>query len=84
MNWNFRLPYILPLAALFLAGCYGRTVCNYDDVPELNSRQSAILEKTELSEEDLQKQRATLEQMTREKEEIYTINAGDNIAIVTA
>ena len=84
MSWKFRIVHILPptLAALLLAGCYGRTVSNYDDVPELNARQSAILEKTEISEEDLQKQRATLEQLTREKEDIYTINAGDNIAIV--
>lgn len=82
MNCYFRMKHILPLAALFLAGCYGRTVSNYDDIPELNSHQNAILEKNETSEEDLQKQRMILEMLSKEKEEIYTINAGDNISIV--
>ena len=82
MNRIFRSRYILLPAALFLAGCYGRTVSNYDDVPELRNRMNAILEKSELSEEEQQKQQAALEALTKQKEEIYTINAGDSIAIV--
>lgn len=82
MSWNIRIHHILPLAALLLSGCYGRTVSNYDTIPELDTRPSAILEKSEISEEDLQKQRTMLDMLSKEKEDIYTINAGDNIAIV--
>ena len=72
--------FILPAAALLLNGCYNRWTGNYAEFPELEYNRSAVLETSDSSEEEALRLKK-LEELEKEPEKVYTLNAGDNIAI---
>ena len=81
---NFRSPTGMLLAAfllIFLTGCYDRWTGNYDEIPELTAQHGAVLEKTELSQAERDKQRKVLESIAKAKRPSYTINGGDKLDI---
>ena len=78
-------PLVLPafmLTAILLTGCYSRWTGNYAEIPELTVENISIVETTELSEDDHQKQLEMLQELAAEGEPGYTINGGDKIAVV--
>ena len=73
----------LMLAAALLSGCYwDRLTGRYSETPELTDESAAVLETSELSEDDLQKQIDELKKLAQADPVVYTINSGDKIAIV--
>ena len=64
-----------------LTGCYDRLTCNYADFKELAPTGTAILEESEFSdaERDLALQKIVARD--KEREQAYTINAGDKLSI---
>ena len=64
-----------------LTGCYDRWTGNYDKVPELDQKHSAVIDKSELSEADKQKRIEFLKKIVKEKFPVYTINGGDQLEI---
>lgn len=82
--FRFLLLFLtLSAAILFSGGCYDRYTGNYDEVPELSSDlQSAAAEEEEKEEREKEaEQIRQLEALEHEKEQPYTINSGDNVAI---
>ena len=64
-----------------LTGCYDRFTYNYADFKELAPTGSAILEETEFNDTE---RNIVLEKVIargKEKEQVYTINAGDTVSI---
>ena len=82
MNALRRVCRIFAAALLgTVAGCYGRTTFNYADFKELAPTGSAILEETEFNDAE---RNIVLEKVIargKEKEQAYTINAGDTVSI---
>ena len=81
------IPRILPGMLLtaflmtFSTGCYDRWTGNYSDIPELDGKHNAILEKSELTPEERDKRRLILQETAKTKKLIYTINGGDKLDI---
>ena len=72
------------LVLCLLSGCYwDRLTWNYGDLQELGKDADALLEESPgLSEEERKEREKVLENLDKEPMPPYTINAGDNIAIV--
>ena len=82
MRRTIRLFFLLLLPAgllLFSLGCYDRYTGNYDEVPELT--ESAFLEEVKPDEKFEEERIRLLENLEKEQEAVYTINAGDNVAV---
>jgi len=83
MNLRFPAGMLFPaFLILCLTGCYDRWTGNYDQVPELASKRSAIIAESELSKEEKKEQQKLLMQIAKEKEPVYTISGGDKLEIV--
>ena len=73
---------ILALAAL-AGACYpDRWTSNYDSFPDFSESQNAILDETQLSDEERARRDAELRRWNEMPEQEYRINAGDEINIV--
>lgn len=71
------------LAATLSNGCYfDRLTGKYDEVPELESTNPAVLEISELSQEEQERRYAELQALAEAPPEPYTINSGDKLEIV--
>lgn len=75
---------LLPAAlAAFAGACYSeRWTSNYDSFPDFTESQSAILDETQLSEEEKARRDAELRRWNEMPEPEYTINAGDEVKVV--
>lgn len=69
------------LTAALLTGCYNRWTGNYSQVPDLTAESVSVLETSEMTEEDHQRQLEILHELAVEGEPGYTINGGDKLAI---
>ena len=76
-----RIALLLCFMLLLLSGCYDRYTSNYDKIPELDTRQKAVVASSSMTEEDLARQTAELRKIAEEPEPSYTINAGDMVAV---
>ena len=71
------------IAALLLTGCYSdRWTGNYDEIPELDAEHQAVLETSETSEADRQKQIEELQRLAKEPIPAFTLHGGDKVEIV--
>ncbi len=76
-----RIALLLCFMLLLLSGCYDRYTSNYDKIPELDTRQKAVVASSSMTEVDLARQSAELRKIAEEPEPSYTINAGDMVAV---
>ena len=75
---------VLAVFGTFFAGCYwDRLTFNYGSVGDegFSGEDSAVLESSGLSEEDLKRQEKRLQEIATEEEPVYRMNAGDEIEI---
>ncbi len=73
---------IFTAALLFsLTGCYDRLTSNYSDFKELSPSGTAVLEETEFNESERMLALEKIVERGKEKEQAYTINAGDAVSI---
>ena len=79
---TFRRCFLPAAVLLLLCGCYDRSTGNYDDIPELDADDSALLEKSEAEEIPEEENLKILEALERDSGEVYTINSGDNVEIM--
>ena len=77
------LPGMLLAASLmtFSTGCYDRWTGNYSELPELDGKHEAVLERVELIPEEREKRRNILIEAAKMKKTVYTINGGDKLEI---
>lgn len=83
MKANAGIAVVAALAAL-LAGCYGnRKTGNYDDIFTVNGEdeESAVIEESGSDEETVRRQEQRLEELAREEDPVYRMNAGDEVEI---
>ncbi len=74
---------IMLLLVLLLSGCYtDRMTGNYGAIPDLEDGNNAVLDKSEFTEEDRQKQFEDLKKVAAAPLPPYTISGGDKLAIV--
>lgn len=76
---------LLSAAVLFSGGCYDRFTGNYDEIPELVDIESEVEnpeEEAKKREEQEAERIRILEELEQEKEQVYTINSGDNVEII--
>ncbi len=74
---------LFALALVAMGACYpNRWTGNYETFPDYSESQSAILDETQLSEEEKAKRDAELRHWNEMPEPEYTINAGDEVRIV--
>ena len=82
MKKTMRLLFPAACAAL-LGACYSeRWTSNYDSFPDFTDSQSAILDETQLSDEEKARRDAELRRWNEMPEQEYTINAGDEVKVV--
>ena len=75
---------VAAIAVVALAGCYSdRLTSNYKAVYEVNNTEdeSAVIDETGRGDEDAERIRQRLEELEREEEPAYHMNAGDQIEI---
>ena len=75
---------VAAIAVVALAGCYSdRLTSNYKAVYEVNNTEdeSAVIDETGRGDEDAERIRQRLEELEREEEPAYHVNAGDQIEI---
>ena len=72
---------LLSAAVLFSGGCYDRFTGNYDEIPELVDIESEVENPEEETKKEKKKEEARIA-LEQEKEQVYTINSGDNVEII--
>ena len=83
MKTSIRISHLFFAALLccFASGCYNRLTSNLSDLKELSSGDSAMIEASAFLETERKATLRSLVSQTRNDKQVYTINAGDAIAI---
>ena len=82
MKPSIRVLHLCLAASLCLvAGCYDRFTSNFSDIRELNDNTSSMIEASKFIENERKSRLRKMTDESQKKEQTYTINSGDSIAI---